>query len=177
MREYLETQIGKRRQRLAAIDTERNQLSAELTALEAALEHSQDPANEADLNDANRPKSRLSKRPSFNLSPTWVAILERLSGFQHFNARDVRQIAATLHREQTAIKEQTYGNVRVQFSLYTKRGILKRLGGGNYKVSEMAKIALRACKTITSTPSLVVTAHSKNLRPTSSVQKSAGDAR
>src|SRR5262245_11256614 len=149
MRDYLETQIAMRRQRLAALDHERSTVMAEIRAYEDALAHVDEDATVASgqtRKEASKRSSRLSNQESLNLSPTWIALLRRLASFKHFNASEVILVARELHKEQSAIKEQSWSNVRSQLSIYTKRGIIMRLGGGNYRLSDKTKTALTVRK-------------------------------
>lgn len=137
MTEYLEKQIAARRSRLASLEKERATLIAELTAYEDALANAADGAGQITL-----PASHRHQRQLLPVSSAWRSILQQLAGFKHFNASDVKLIAQKLHSDGTLRKPQTSDGVRAQLSLYAKKQIVKRLGGGNYRLTERTKTAL-----------------------------------
>jgi hypothetical protein len=154
MVDYLQKQIAIRRGRLAALEKERDKLIIELTAYEDAL------AN------AGLVRFAISESRSERLLPVskaWRAILHRLAEFSDFNASDVSLVAQKLYKEEALRKPLTKDGVRAQLSLYAKKGIIRRRGGGSYLVTEQTKAAL-------ADPSLAV-------RGDRSSKFAAGDAR
>jgi hypothetical protein len=81
MRDYLETQIATRRERLAALDSERAKLVGELTAYQDALVRSTDGS--IDLTKFQEPVERSQPLPVLG---AWLIILQRMAGYKHFNA-------------------------------------------------------------------------------------------
>lgn len=148
MSAYLEQQIATRRSRLATLDRQRATLLAELAAYEDAL---------ANLSDGSAhvviPKSRSQQKRLLPVSGAWRTILDHLVSFRHFNASDVKLIAQQLHKEGTLKKPQTNDGVRAQLSLYAKKQIIKRLGGGNYRLTDQTKAALTLRSSATGAPS------------------------
>jgi hypothetical protein len=134
---YFETQIASRRKRLAALDRERAVLVGELTAYEDALARSTD--HPADPTSFEAPKESEQFLP---VSRAWLIILERLTTFPHFNTNDLMLVARELHAEGKLKKPQTNDGVRAQLSLYAKKGIIKRRGGGNYQLTENTRARL-----------------------------------
>jgi len=135
-REYLETQIATRRQRLAALDKERAALVGELVAYEDVL-----------ANSENEPLSETASggAPLYHALPVshaWRTILERMAAFRFFNAGDVELATRTLHNDGKLKKPVTRDGVRAQLSIYTKKGILRRRGGGHYLLTDSTKAAL-----------------------------------
>ena len=139
MREQLEVITYHCRQRLAALDAAQSDAADELRVYEAMLK-----VNDDEL----RPEVvELAIRKSLgNLSPTWLAILSRLCSYKSFRPNDVVLVARDLNKRNAAIKQQTLGNARFQLHAYTKRGLLERRGGGNYRLNEksIASLALVA---------------------------------
>jgi hypothetical protein len=134
MRSYLQTQVASRRRRLAALDHERAALLGEIAAYEDALARSTDGSEDpSSLSGPTEPQEFLP------VSRSWFVILQRLAEFTHFNANDVVLIARALHQEGKLRKPQTNDGVRAQLSLYAKKVIVKRRGGGNYQVTEKTK--------------------------------------
>jgi hypothetical protein len=137
MRDYLEDQIATRRRRLAALDGERAKLIGELAAYEDALTNASDRS--IDFATLKKP---TDGQKSLSVSSAWRAILRRLANFKHFNASEVMLVARSLHADGILKKEQTNDGVRAQLSLYTKKGLIKRLGGGNYHLTNQTRAAL-----------------------------------
>lgn len=137
MSHYLQEQIATRRSRLASLDTERARLIAELSAYEDALANAADGAGPVTILTTRKQRQRL-----LPVSKAWRAILQRLAGFKHFNADDVKLEAQKLYDEGILKKPQTNDGVRAQLSLYAKRGIVKRRGIGSYLLTEQTKNAL-----------------------------------
>ena len=136
IREYLETQITSRRQRLAALDKERAALVGELAAYEDALAKS---GNES-VDQTGADGTALIH--SLAVSHAWRTILERMADFKYFNAGDVELAARRLHDDGKLKKPLTKDGVRAQLSLYTKKGILRRRGGGHYLLTDKTRAAL-----------------------------------
>jgi hypothetical protein len=133
MRDYFEQQIASRRNRLAALDRERAVLAGEIAAYLDALSKTTDDSIET---------SPSPKEEILPVSKAWRTILTRMSGFTHFNAREVLLAATVLNNEGKLKKPQTREGVRAQLSLYTKKGFLQRLGGGNYRLAEKTRVTL-----------------------------------
>jgi hypothetical protein len=138
MRAYLEQKIVERRQRLAALDQERSVVAAELGVYEDMLFNLRDDAAASELIN----ESHLDHRVNLNITRAWVAILDRLATFKHFNASEVMLVARELFKEKIITKEQTRDGIRAQLSQYAKKGLIRRLGGGNYRLTESTKASL-----------------------------------
>ena len=137
MSEYLQTQIAARRNRLASLDRERATLIAELSAYEDALANEANSSAEFNLRGNYKERER-----SLPVSKAWRAILQRLADFRHFNASDVKLVAQKLYDDGTLKKPQTNDGVRAQLSLYAKKGIIRRKGGGSYLLTDQTRSAL-----------------------------------
>lgn len=128
--------LDQKRQRLAAIGREQLiDLVAELwISVEALIDNAQKPRG---------PKSAdaSAKNSGVKLTKTWKEIIQRLSTYKHFRAADVILVSQALHKEGTISRTQTPGGARAQLCLLTKRGVIKRRGGGNYQVIPNAKCA------------------------------------
>ena len=98
---------------------------AEIRAYEDALAHAKEGR-----------KTNAGMSQGLNLSAEWAAILRRLADFTAFNSGDVEIAARELGFTQTGV------NIRSQLSAYTEKDILRRLGLGQYCVSEATKLAL-----------------------------------
>ena len=87
-------------------------------------------------------------------------------------------VAQELLKTGTIGKEQTRGGIRAQLSLLTKKKIIKRLGGGNYRVADDAKLNLWSHRAVRQMQSRLSSA-SIEFGPefTALAQKTAGDAR
>lgn len=124
--------IEVRRSRIAILDREREQLLVELIEFERALSL---PGTQATHQRPVRPLPVLG---------AWFAILQALAEYKRFNAKEVRLVAQKLFSDGVLKKELTRDGVRAQFSLYTKKGIIRRMGGGNYCLTEKTKNNLSA---------------------------------
>jgi hypothetical protein len=140
MRVFLQQKIIERRQRLIALDRERSAVQAELGVYEEMLANLPDDPTAAA--EPTTDSSHLDDRVKLNITRAWVAILDRLAPFKHFNASEVMLVARELFKEKILSKEQTKDGIRAQLSQYTKRGLIKRLGGGNYRLTEPTKASL-----------------------------------
>jgi hypothetical protein len=141
----LENQIKARRKRLADLDQERSELLDQLLRDVSTLVNQNSKSRRKEL--LHHPTKEVEFEP-LNISRNWTAILTRLSGFRTFNASEVGLIVRTLRNEEATdekrMRPQTLGNIRSQLSLLTKRNIIKRLGGGNYRLTEQTKKVLTA---------------------------------
>jgi hypothetical protein len=102
------------------------------------------------------------------VTKAWALILHRLSGYKHFRATDAVLVSREFYKDGKINRIQTGGSARAQLSLLTRKGIIKRLGGGNYLVPDAGKRALEQLRA------------EKRLgrsRGNSSSPKTAGDAR
>jgi len=134
MSAYLTKQIAVRRKRLETLETERVTIIAELRAYEDALAKSPGaPIGPEGL--------RKSEPESLRVFGAWSTILQRLAEFKRFNARDVMLEARILYNEGKLQKPQTNDGVRAQLSIYAKKGIVKRVGGGHYCLTNNARAA------------------------------------
>jgi hypothetical protein len=124
-----------KRRKLAAIGKE--QLIELLVELWVSAESLVDGAAEAPRRSA-KDKSKFSVR----LTKTWTAILRRLSTFKHFRAADVILVSREFQNDGKISRIQTPGSARAQLCHLTRKGVIKRLGGGNYRVTEQTKNAL-----------------------------------
>jgi hypothetical protein len=126
----LQQKIEVRRSRIAILDREREQLLIELVEFERALSlRGTDAAHQ-------KPVRPL---PVFG---AWLAILQSLAEHKRFNAKEVRLVAQKLFSDGVLKKELTRDGVRAQLSLYTKKAIIRRMGGGNYCLTEKTKNGL-----------------------------------
>jgi hypothetical protein len=137
MREYLESQVAARRLRLAALDTQRITVAAELATLEDALAQATDHS----IPSTNSPVATVD-RSSLSVGTAWLTILERMAEFTHFNASDVGLAASQLYKDEKLKKPLTKDGIRAQLSILTRKRILKRRGGGNYLLTEETRLAL-----------------------------------
>lgn len=148
MRDYILSQIRHRRHRLDALDRERVVLHAELRAYEDMLAHvgddtASEPQAEPDPQPVRRRVPTIQEqdvgKAIAGLSNTWRQMLVALAKQgDKFKSEDAVRIARLQGVEFKPV------NIRSQFSIYTGRGILQRLGGGYYRVSnEAAAILMR----------------------------------
>ena len=130
--------IDEKRRRLASLDKDRlvELLAGFWTTVEDLL------GDAADGGQA-RTKSKASNSAGIKLTKAWTAILRRLSSYDHFRASDVILISRDFEKTGEIDRIQTPGGARAQLCQLTKKGIIKRLGGGNYKVTEKTKAALK----------------------------------
>ena len=135
MASNLEAHIDDYRKRLIALDKERARLVDELFRDVARLAKTQADFHGGEIEEIGRPPLRVSR--------SWASILKRLSGFTSFNAGDVEIVVRALRseeeNEEKKMRFQKPGNIRSQLSLLTRKGILKRRGGGNYHVTAQTK--------------------------------------
>ncbi|MGB9370141.1 MAG: hypothetical protein WCE79_29445 [Xanthobacteraceae bacterium] len=135
MREQLENLLFRCRRQMSALDDRRTELFDEIRGYEELLEADPDSVTPEIV-------ERLIRRSLGNLSPTWMAILARLLSFKRFNATDIQGVSQELNRKQNAIKVLSHGSVRFQLTTYAKSGLIKRIGNGDYRLSEKARAAL-----------------------------------
>jgi len=139
----LEAQIDDRRKRLIALERERAKLVDELLRDVSALARAK--MRSRDNREAHAPDLEADP-PPLRISRSWVCILKRLSGFRTFNASEVeiavRALRAEEKNEDKKMRLQRPGSIRSQLTLLTRKGILKRLGGGNYRISDQVKKAI-----------------------------------
>jgi hypothetical protein len=135
MASNLEAQIDDYRKRLIALDKERARLVDELFRDVATLAKTHANFHGGEIEETGRTPLRVSRN--------WASILKRLSDFSSFNASDVeivvRAIRSDEENEEKKMRVQRAGNIRSQLSLLTRKGILKRRGGGNYYVTAQTK--------------------------------------
>ena len=134
---YLESQIAARRARLEALDVERAVLVAQLAAYEDVLARSANSPAESITGE-----SREQSPPTLSVSSAWFVVLKRMGDFTYFNASDLEVEALQLYKEEKLRKSLTKDGIRAQLSIYTKKGILKRRGGGQYLLSRKTRLAL-----------------------------------
>lgn len=173
MREFLEQQIAARRERLIVLDRERSAIESELRAYEDTLVQA----------GGTLPSASAERRPKCaSLSRAWVAILQQLLGYKHFNASDIVLVGNRLNKEKILNKKQTPGSARAQLSLLTRKEIINRRGGGNYSFPEETKLWLQLRVNndgTTAQPSVPYSKSPKTVGPelAARAQKTAGDAR
>jgi hypothetical protein len=135
MASNLEAQIDDYRKRLIALDKKRARLVNELFRDIATLAKTQTDFHGGEIEEIGRTPLKVSRN--------WASILKRLSGFTSFNAGDVEIVVKALRseeeNEEKKMRVQRPGNIRSQLSLLTRKGILKRYGSGNYRVTAQAK--------------------------------------
>jgi hypothetical protein len=134
MREHVELLIFLCRQRMVELDTELSALAEEIRDYNRILAAS----SKTEL----VPAASKAINRWLGLSPSWLAILARLARYKHFRASDMVLVSRELHKQNDAIKEQNLNNARYQLSAYTKKGLIQRLGGANYRVAEKCRTSL-----------------------------------
>jgi hypothetical protein len=129
--------IEEKRRLLAAIDKEQLVLLVAklLVSAEALLDSSALP-------NAAKPKPN-TKNVGLKLTKAWRLIMSRLANYAHFRADDVILVSRELQKDGAIAHIQTSGSARAQLCHLTRRGAIKRLGGGNYRVNEEIKVALK----------------------------------
>jgi hypothetical protein len=135
MREHLETLVHICEEQLRVLDAERSAIVAELRDYRQMLAADANP-------DQEESRTKSIEKWLGNLSPTWLAILARLAGYTRFGASDVVLASNELHRLHEAVKQQSPGNARFQLSAYTKKKLIERLGGGNYRLTDKCRASL-----------------------------------
>lgn len=130
--------IDEKRRRLADLDKDR--LVELLAGFWATVE---DLLNDATVDDQVRTKSKGKKNADIKLTKAWAAILLRLCSYEHFRASDVILISREFHSDGKIDRIQTPGGARAQLCQLTKKRIIKRLGGGNYRVTEKTRATLK----------------------------------
>jgi hypothetical protein len=155
--------IDHKRRELTALDKQQlvELVAHILAAVEAFAEGNVHPIR---LPDA--PKGPNAEQLS--LTKAWTLILRRLSDYKHFRANDVILVSREFERDGKISRVQSPGSARAQLCLLTQKGIIKRLGGGNYFIPDSTKQALKKSPAKSSL--------GRNRRHGSS-PKSAGDAR
>jgi hypothetical protein len=142
MTTYLESQVAERRKALSELDRRRIVLEAELRAYEDALRHDLAATAAANSNgktdqsalELNRPED-MERIATFNrLSDGWRKILSTLRSRETFRSYDMHKVA----NEQGM--DTSMPNVRSQLTLLTQRGILRRVGPGEYTVEPIADL-------------------------------------
>ena len=120
-------QIADYRRELEELDRKRSRVLANLIGL---LENvsSAERLSEAGHGIAESVLQRKVER----ISNAWLTILQGLLAFRHFNAGDVERIANGLLKDGKLVKPQSRENIRAQLTLFTKRRMIRRMGGGNY---------------------------------------------
>jgi hypothetical protein len=129
--------IDQKRRRLAAIEKgQLVELVAELwVSVEALM---QGTAKSSRSITGSKGRSEIG----IKLTKAWAAILRRLSTYKHFRAADVILVSRDFQQHGNIGRIQTPGSARAQLCQLTRKGIIKRLGGGNYRVTEQTKAAL-----------------------------------
>jgi hypothetical protein len=120
------------RRRLALAERQRDRAYARLMAF-------LDTVTEDDIarSPGGLPVSPIN---SVRVSKTWAKILQRLSRYKRFRAADAVIESHRLLKNNQIGRPQTPGGARAQLSLLAKKGIVKRLGGGNYELTAQAKV-------------------------------------
>jgi hypothetical protein len=133
----IEDIIAEKRRRLASLEKDRlvELLAGFWITIEMLLED--DPSNAA-----RKTKSNGRTSNNLKLTKAWTAILRRLCTYKHFRASDIILISREFQKNGEVDRIQTPGGTRAQLSHLTKKGIIKRLGGGNYRISDQAKTDL-----------------------------------
>ena len=88
------------------------------------------------------PISKGGGETEMKLTKSWMLILRKLSTYKHFRASDIILVSRELFKDDKISRIQTPGSARAQLCQLTKRGITKRIGGGNYRVTDQTKRAL-----------------------------------
>ena len=127
--------IDEKLRRLAALEEERARLVSELGSAGYWSNSRTDAADRgAGWDSTAHPR----------LGHAWTLILTELISYRHFRANDVMRISLTLMKEGRILRDQSHASARAQLSHLTKKGVVNRLGGGNYRVSEGSKKYLRS---------------------------------
>lgn len=131
MASYLQ-HVSVLRRRLAAAERVRDRAYTELMAF-------LDTVTEDDIrqSSAGLPSAPLNV---IRVSKAWTKILQRLSQYKRFRVTDAVTESRRLFDEDEITRPQTSGGARAQLSLLAKKGIVKRLGGGNYELAAQAKV-------------------------------------
>ena len=150
MRQYLETQIADRDEKIARLERELLAAKAERRALADTLSHlDSDDETRARAKEALPPERKMGPRSptpsSFQMSEHWAEILRRLDAAgRSFSAADISAMAKAVG------KPMTTPNVRSQLAYYKRRKVIKRTAKGRYAVAETAREMLK-----TSAPQVV----------------------
>jgi len=133
----VEDMIAEKSRRLASLEKDRlvELLAGFWITVEMLLE-----GQPSHSNGKTRDKSKAF--PTVKLSKAWTGILRRLCTYKHFRASDIMLISREFEKSGEINRAQTPGSTRAQLSHLTKKGVIKRLGGGNYRVSEQTKADL-----------------------------------
>lgn len=129
--------IDQKRRRLAGIEKDR--LVELLAKLWVSVEAFLDDAVDSGQTPTN---SKSTNRSDVKLTKAWTAILGRLSTYKHFRGTDIVLVSRELQKNGSINRIQTPGSARAQLSHLTRKGMIKRLGGGNYCVTEQTKAVL-----------------------------------
>jgi hypothetical protein len=81
-------------------------------------------------------------RGDLKVTKAWALILRKLSTYKHFRATDAVLVSREFHKDGKINRIQTSGSARAQLCLLTRKGVIRRLGGGNYIVPDETKRAL-----------------------------------
>jgi hypothetical protein len=120
------------RRRLAAAERQRDRAYAQLMAF-------LDTVTEDDITRSSAPLPTSSIN-SIRVSKAWTKILQQLCRYKRFRVSDAVIESQRLSKLDKIARVQTPGSARAQISLLAKKGIVKRLGGGNYELSAQAKV-------------------------------------
>jgi hypothetical protein len=133
--------IDQKRRRVAAL--EKGQLVELVAELWVAVEGLVDGAADSSRSTTG---SKSRSKIGINLTKAWTEILRRLSTYKHFRSADIILVSREFQKEGKINRVQTSGSARAQLCQLARKGIIKRLGGGNYRVSEDTKKALALSK-------------------------------
>jgi hypothetical protein len=141
MANYLESQVADRRKALIELDRRRIVLEAELRAYEDALRHEFSAVSPGPNGKHEQAAVELSQPEAVEriaafdrLTDGWRKVLSTLSSREVFRSHDMHRVA----HEQGM--NTSMPNVRSQLTLLTQRGILRRVGPGEYTVEPVADL-------------------------------------
>ncbi len=121
------------KRQISALDKKRERLQSRLWASLESLEQ-----ENLKYGTLAEPRSAVLE----GVTPHWRKILACFVEHRHFRAKDVIFASRQLHKNQEIPRVQTAGSARFQLAALEKKGVLKRVGGGNYALSGRAKTEL-----------------------------------
>ncbi len=143
MREYIESQISERRNRIASLEHDLLTIKAEVSAYEDMLRHIDDEPKNVRSNEPGDPgkrnvPSRKATSTSFQLSEHWAKILRILAASgRSFDASDIVEAADRVG------KSMKTPNARSQIAYYKKKKVFRRIQPGKYILTDTGREMLK----------------------------------
>jgi hypothetical protein len=122
--------FAEKRRRLAVLEAERAALLLDLGLAKGG--------HESAAAEGRPMQPTLAERYP-RVGRTWTLILTELRTYNHFRANDIGRVSYGLLKEGKILRLVSKGAARAQLSHLTKKGVVKRMGGGNYRLSERTK--------------------------------------